>query len=111
MLAAAMVTIEMNVAAAEAMILVMGSDDIVSNYQRFANYRRRSPISRGPAAVGRVIAVNPRVARSGARRARYFDRRGSAESDSNVDVRGCEKAASQKHHYRDRLFHFLALLA
>src|SRR5579871_5755423 len=111
MLAAAMVAVEMHVAAMEAVILAIGPDDVVSNHHWFADYCRRRPIAGDPATIGCVVAVNPGVAGSGARGARDHDGRGGAESDSNADVRRGEKPASQKHHHCDRLFHFLALLA
>src|SRR5215469_62397 len=108
MLAAAVIAVEMYVAAAEALdpvILVpVIESDIVANYYRFPNHRRRSPISRDPAAIG-IVAVHPRVARSGACGARNLNRRGDAESDSDADVWGGEEAASQQHHHCDRLFH------
>jgi hypothetical protein len=104
MLAAAMFAIEMHVATVEVMSAVVDADI-------FSDHRGRSPISRDPNPVGRVVAVNPGVAGSGARGARDHDWAGSAESDSDADLRRGEEAASQKHHYCDRLFHFLALLA
>jgi ribosomal protein L4 len=110
MLAAAMIAVEVYVASTEGVVTVIDSD-IVANYHRFPNDSRRSPISSDPATSGRVVAVNPAIARSGARRARNHDRRGDAESDSDPDLRSGEEAASQKHHRCDRLFHFLALLA
>ena len=103
-LATVMVTVETYVAAAEVMIPVVAPEI-------FLDYCGRSPISGGPNAVGRAVAVNPGVARSGARGARGHDRRGGAESDSDANVWSGEESASQKHHHCDRLFHFLALLA
>jgi hypothetical protein len=100
MLAAAMVTVEMYVAATEVMIPVVTPEI-------FPDHRGRSPISRGPNAGGRVVAVNPGVARSGARAARGHDWRGGAESDSDANVWSGEEAASQKHHQCDRFFIFL----
>jgi len=110
MLAAAvvMVAVEMNgaitqVAVVAVMIPVVDADILL-------DHGGRSPISRDPNAVGRVIAVDPGIARSRTRGARNHDGRGSAESDADADARGREEAASQEHHHCDRPFHFLALL-
>jgi len=90
--AAVVVAVEMNVAITKVVVVAVMIP--VVDVDILWDYGRRSPISRDPNAVGRVIAVDPGVARSRARGARDHNGRGGAETDSDADARSGEEATS-----------------